>query len=111
MGDRVLFQVVSKRKFSPVVYAHNDGHKALDVVARLRERMADRDDDVDYAAARLVQELTGDDKYNTGYGIWNADARLTKDDTHGDAGVILIHADDNCRAEILCGYHLTRSGT
>lgn len=105
MGDRVLMQVVNKDTFSPVIYLHWGGSEALEIAERLKARMFHRSDDLSYAAARLVQEAAQKSANATGVGIWNAVARLTATDTHGDAGVILIHSDENYRAEPLCGYH------
>lgn len=101
MGNRVLFQVVSKTEFSPVIYCHWSGSKAKEIAEKLKHRMADRDNDVEYAAARLVQIACGSDEGNTGFGIWNAEKRLTAKDSHGDAGVYLIHADSGYVAEHL----------
>jgi hypothetical protein len=49
----------------------------------------------------LVQIACGSDEGNTGFGIWNAEKRLTAKDSHGDAGVYLIHADSGYVAEHL----------
>ena len=103
MGDRVLFQVVQGSKFSPVVYCHWTGWRAPGVVRALKARMADRPGDLEYAAARLVQECVQAAEGNTGFGIWNAEHRLTEDDSHGDAGVVLIDCD-SWRCECLGGY-------
>ena len=107
MGDRVLFQVVSKTdraKFGPVVYCHWAGDRAPAIVRALAERMADRPSDVDYATARLVQECTAGDDGALSFGVWNATARLTGNDSHGDAGVVLIDCADGFRCECLDGY-------
>lgn len=96
MGDRVLLQVVKYKpelEFSPVIYCHWLGSDAVEAVMRLAVRMEDRRGDVDYAAARLVQELIGDDEGNLGFGIWNTKEVLTAEDSQGDAGVILVDAD------------------
>lgn len=107
MGDRVLFQVVSKTKtnFSPVVYCHWAGSDAPRIVRALADRMANRPGDVEYAAARLVQECVAvAPDGNTGFGIWNVDKVLGEDDSHGDAGVVLINCDDGFRCECMGGY-------
>jgi hypothetical protein len=80
-------------KFGPVVYCHWSGDQAPKIVERLRKRMADRMGDLDYWSARLVQETIGDSKGSTSFGIWNADAILEADDSHGDAGVVVIDCD------------------
>jgi hypothetical protein len=105
MGDRVLFQVVGKEGFSPVVYGHWSGCKAPEVLERLQARMKGREGDVQYTAARLVQELVGDAEGGLSFGLWNAKAKLKAKDSHGDAGVVLIHAErDGLRFECLGGY-------
>lgn len=115
MGDRILYQVVSKYdrmtktalEFSPVVYGHNSGHNWKEDTAKLAKKMRDRSD-VQYAAARLIQIMIGDHPFsvndNCGFGIWNIDRVLTADDTHGDAGVVLIDADNGYLTIPLCGY-------
>jgi len=90
MGDRVLFQVVSGKNVSPVVYGHWSGYSAGDVCKRLKERMKGRSGDVEYTAARLVQELIGNEEGNTGWGIWNQTRVLSAGDSHGDAGIVII---------------------
>ncbi len=112
MGDRVLFQVVTGKDVGPVVYGHWSGGEAPDIVRRLADRMATRPGDVDYATARLVQEVlaTAPDT-PLGVGVWNAPTlgggqseRLTEGDTHGDAGVVLIDCADGFRCECMGGY-------
>jgi hypothetical protein len=105
MGDRVLFQIVGREEVSPVIYCHWAGSLAPDIARRLAARMASRPGDVPYAAARLVQECaTGTG--STGFGVWNTLARLTAEDSHGDAGVVLIDCD-SWRCECLGGYLVT----
>ena len=110
MGDRVLFQVVSRYQpeaFGPVVYCHWSGGRAPQIVRALAERMKDRANDIDYATARLVQECikaSGDTGSSTGFGVWNATHKLTADDSHGDAGVVLIDCADGFKCECLDGY-------
>lgn len=96
MGDRVLLQVVKKspEEFSPVIYCHwLGGCGAIDAVTRLKARMEGRSGDVPYATARLVQEVINNDNGNLSFGVWNAEKVLTAEDSHGDAGVILVNAD------------------
>ena len=114
MGDRVLFQVVSNAQgiVGPVVYGHWSGAEAPAIVRRLADRMAARPGDVDYTTARLVQGvLEGLPDGPLGVGVWNAPTlgggqseRLTAEDTHGDAGVVLIDCSDGFRCECLGGY-------
>ena len=105
MGDRVLMQVVRKKRneFGPVLYAHWSGYKAHEIVAAFKKRM-NYTDDTEYASARLVQCAMGTNDESTGFGIWNVDRVLTKDDTHGDAGIVLIYCDDDFRCECMGGY-------
>lgn len=112
MGNRVLFQVVQSRRntegpvlFGPVVYGHWSGGEAPKIVRRLAARMVTRPGDVDYATARLVQEVVADVPNSPlGVGVWNAKGVLTEDDSHGDAGVVLIDCSDGFRCECLGGY-------
>ena len=107
MGDRVLFQVVSRYQpeaFGPVVYCHWSGERAPQIVRALAERMVDRPNDISYATARLVQECVGDSTSSTSFGVWNATHKLTADDSHGDAGVVLIDCADGFKCECLDGY-------
>lgn len=110
MGDRVLFQVVRKsdtEDFGPVVYCHWSGERAPEIVKALAERMMDRTGDVSYATARLVQECVGTSDGALGFGVWNANARLTDKDSHGDAGVVLIDCGDGFKCECIGGYLVT----
>ena len=108
MGDRVLYQVhaPAQNAFGPVVYAHWGGNDAPAVVRRLAARMATRRGDVDYCTARLVQFVieAADPDSNVGVGVWNTDHLLTADDSHGDAGVVLINAHDGT-AQYIGGYY------
>lgn len=106
MGDRVLMQVFSSKsgEFGPVVYGHWSGETAPEVVDRLRARMKNRLDDVQYSSARLVQEIIGDDRHDTGFGIWNTSAKLTAADSHGDAGCVLIDCANDHKAQYFGGY-------
>ena len=112
MGDRVKFQVVgSDGEFSPVIYGHWSGDTAPKICKAIKDRMIGRLGDVQYTAARLVQELVGDAKGNTGFGIWNADAVLTEDDSDGDAGVILVHVAEGKAMRFECfGGYLSSDG-
>ena len=109
MGDRVLFQVVrgassAQANIGPVVYCHWSGERAPQIVRALAKRMVDRPGDVEYATARLVQECTGANAGATGFGVWSATSRLTEEDSHGDAGVVLIDCANGFRCECLGGY-------
>ncbi len=105
MGDRVLFQVVrGADEFGPVVYCHWSGARAPEIVRKLAKRMDSRRGDIDYVTARLIQECTAADPDGAlSFGVSNSPARLTAEDSHGDAGVILIDSDTfKCRC--LGGY-------
>jgi hypothetical protein len=99
MGDRVVMQCHSRAQnvHGPAVYGHWLGSEAPKIVAALIKRMQSRCGDVDYASARLVQEATlaqGDPSTCMDVGVWNVDHLLTPDDSHGDAGCVLINVDD-----------------
>ena len=105
MGDRVLMQCIgTDGDYGPVVYGHNKGGSAKEIVARLAARMEDRKGDIGYASARLVQEMVGDASGSLSFGLWNAEAVLTAADSHGDAGVVLINVDKDFEATYLGGY-------
>jgi hypothetical protein len=107
MGNRVLYQVVSGKEFSPVVYAHWSGYKAFQICKRLEERMKGRHNDVPYAAARLLQEVIGTEvEGNAGYAIWNADKVLTAEDSQGDAGVVIIDVSEEKHTYTVFGGYL-----
>lgn len=95
MGDRVIMQVVKHDKFSPVAYGHWSGDQTPRMIARLRQRMLERPGDAEYTFARLIQEMTKDDNGALSFGAWNADRIQNKDDSHGDAGVVLIDVSQN----------------
>lgn len=89
----------------PVVYCHNDGHEAPNIVKALAQRMVGRSGDLRYSSARLVQEVI--DIYphgNYGFVCWNKTTKLTAKDTHGDAGVVLIDVDNDHKCECMGGY-------
>lgn len=97
MGDRVLMQchVGGTDHVGPVVYGHWLGSEVPKIVSALQARMAARGNDVDYASARLVQEAIAAQSHDClGVGIWNTTRLLTEDDSHGDAGVVLIDVRD-----------------
>lgn len=109
MGDRVLFQVVNgSKEYGPVVYCHWAGSRAPEIVRKLAARMAGRTHDVDYATARLVQECTaGDPEGALSFGVNNSTRPLSAEDSHGDAGVVLIDCGDGFRCQCLGGYLFT----
>ena len=104
MGDRALLQVVSGTEFGPVVYCHWAGSRVPEIVRRLAKRMAERGDDLAYASARLVQECINGDDSALSFGIWNADKPLSEEDSHGDAGVVLIDCANGYKCQCFGGY-------
>lgn len=106
MGDRVLMQCHSSKTgdFGPVLYCHWVGDRATKIVEALRERMKQRPDDVEYSSARLAQIAMGMDDDCLSFGLWNANGLLTAEDSHGDAGCVLIDVSDNHSAKYLGGY-------
>lgn len=115
MGDRVLFQVIDSvnNKVGPIVYCHWSGYCAPEIVRNLAVRMVGCGGDLDYATARLVQECIGDDEGNLGFGVYNAFAphgyaeKLTEEDSHGDAGVVLIDCANGFKCQCMGGYLVT----
>lgn len=106
MGNRVLMQCFSSERgnFGPVVYGHWSGGDAGNVARKLAARMKDRQGDLAYSSARLMQELIDGDEGNLGFGMWNSDHLLVADDSHGDAGVILIDVDNGHKCQCMGGY-------
>lgn len=108
MGDRVLFQVYKKangkaEEISPVIYGHWAGSDAPAIVEALQKRMKGREGDVSYTAARLLQELIGDDDGHLSFGLWNS-PKLMKE-SHGDAGIVRIECTpEGLRFDCLDGY-------
>lgn len=91
MGDRALYQVVAGKHFSPVIYTHWSGADAPRICKRIKEQMKSRPRDLEYTAARLLQcVIPNANNSSTGFGLWNATAILTREDTHYDAGIILV---------------------
>ena len=109
MGDRVLFQVIDSvnNKVGPIVYCHWSGYRAPEIVRNLAVRMVGCGGDLDYATARLVQECIGDDDGNLGFGVWNETKQLTEEDSHGDAGVVLIDCANGFKCQCIGGYLVT----
>ena len=105
MGDRALIIVTDGADVSPVIYLHWHGSAVPEILARLKDRMTSRGPDVNYAAARLIQEATEGDDGNLSFGVWNAapaiiKAVIDKDhktlavESHGDAGLIVLDVND-----------------
>lgn len=91
MGDRALVQFVCGTEFSPVIYLHWSGSEVPGILTRTAHRMRDRASDVSYVAARFIQDATAaDPDGGLSFGVWNAERILQRDDSHGDAGIILV---------------------
>jgi hypothetical protein len=111
MGNRVLIQFMAGEEFSPVLYGHWHGRRAADTLRSLREQMADRGPDVAYTAARCVEVMTcSDPGAALGFGIWNAGAVLTVEDSHGDAGVYLVDISKGLWRVSVLGGHPSEQG-
>lgn len=104
MGDRVLVQFKNADEVSPVIYGHWAGHEAPEIIRALRVRMDARNDDLAYIAARCVQHFVGDDKGQTGVGIWSTDKELTAEDSHGDGGVFVVEIGQRWKVKHYAGY-------
>lgn len=110
MGDRVFVAFHDGDGVSPLVYGHWGGSGVFQVLAKTREQMKPRPDDVPYIAARFCAALCeaagpGD----SGVGLSNAKtlAELRADPdafSDGDAGLILVKVPE-WKAEPLCGYY------
>jgi len=92
MGDRVLIQMTDEREVSPVLYMHWNGTEALDIIKAAEERNHDAYD-MSYAFSFLTREA---DKYSDNTPSfevfnWDKNRLLTADDSHGDAGCIVIN--------------------
>ena len=110
MGNRVVMQCVdASGNFGPVVYGHWSGEDTPEIIRRFTRRMQGRDNDIEYATARLVQEMCNGADGNTGFGCWNADHILNEADSHGDAGVVLIDVSNGFSPTYFGGYLAARA--
>jgi len=99
MGDRALivFTNTARDEVSPVVYLHWDGHNVPEWLAELKAKMAGREGDVPYSAARFVGICHEHIDGNVSLGMWNAPTGMLAnpaEHSHGDAGVIVVNAND-----------------
>lgn len=111
MGDRALVQfhrpgaeAGDPDGYGPVVYLHWSGSRVPALLAEWREVMKTRMADITYGTARFIGVCHERIAPPLSLGVWSADHLLTKDDSHGDAGVFLV----DCRtglAEQLGGYY------
>jgi hypothetical protein len=107
MGDRILLQCHSSKtgEFGPVAYGHWCGSAGPGIVAQLAIQMKNRPGDVQYSSARLVEIMCSPDPGgDLSVGIWNTDRLLREDDSHGDAGVVLIDVDNGHSPTYMGGY-------
>ena len=89
----------------PVVYCHWSGRRAPYIVRRLAARMKGREGDLSYSSARLVQEAIGmNTNGNISFGVWNSATKLVPNDSHGDAGCVVIDVDNGHKCECFGGY-------
>jgi hypothetical protein len=120
MGDRALIVVTDGERVSPVVYLHWGGASVPEMIEQLRLLMASRGADVDYAAARLVGIAHETMPGPLSLGMWNAPESLQRhvrdqvagtdrsyfldQESHGDAGFIIVRADDEYSWQAFRGY-------
>lgn len=98
MGDRavIIFHDKGRQRYSPTIYLHWAGHRVGELVAKLKERMADRLNDVDYAAARFVGLAHESIEGALSLGIWDKPTDFEDEPeyltafSHGDAGTFLV---------------------
>ena len=106
MGDRAL--VVFKRidtninvaerraQYSPIIYLHWGGEKVPELLSKLRKLMTSRGEDLNYQAARFVGICHDENPGNLSLGMWNLPDNFTEsaDQSHGDAGLIVVDIKD-----------------
>lgn len=90
MGDRCLIQFYDGKDFSPVVYLHRHGEQANEFLDIHDKVMQDRKGDLNYSCARFIGICHEKIRPPLSLGIWNAHHIMTEEDSHGDAGVILV---------------------
>lgn len=102
MGDRALVVFHDGSKYSPTIYLHWGGSDVLKLLAKLKELMADRLDDLSYVPARFVGLAHEAVPGPLSLGIWNTKAgkasaqtpsgraRYWTDKSHGDNGVFVV---------------------
>lgn len=79
--------------FSPVCYLHCGGSEVPALLRQCATIMHERPDNLEYAFARFVgvcHTAPGLNNSCLSLGVWNADALLTEEDSHGDNGVFVI---------------------
>lgn len=91
MGDRALVQFVTNEDHSPVVYLHNHGAQVEEFIKEVAELMQERMGDVSYICARFIGVCHSHIEPPYSLGTWNANGVITKEDSHGDAGVFIVN--------------------
>ena len=120
MGDRALIVVTDGDRVSPVIYLHWGGHSVPTLIEQLALLMKPRGADVDYAAARLVGLAHEMIPGPLSLGMWNATphleeavrfhckgmdmAKMLDAESHGDAGFIVVRADQDYDWQSFRGY-------
>ncbi len=101
MGNRALVILKDSYGYSPVCYVHWMGSQVEEVLAELKEFMADRKNDKDYGFARLVGHFHDRSRdSNLSLGCWNLPADFEEKEaylrhmSHGDAGVFIVDTKD-----------------
>jgi len=111
MGNRVVIQFVgADNEVSPAIYGHWYGSQAAEMLVALRDQMADRPSDVAYVAARCLGRMIDGHTGSTGFGTWNAPAKLTAEDSPVDAGVFVVTLGERWQVNVLGG-RLSERGT
>jgi hypothetical protein len=102
MGNRACVVFHDAEGVSPTVYLHWHGDFVPAWLERLKHRMTGRLGDAEYAAARFVgichQHIEG----NLSLGVWSNtlthadlhDEARMKDESHGDAGIVVVNTSD-----------------
>jgi hypothetical protein len=106
MGDRALVQFKDKSgELSPVCYLHSHGYAVMDLIQELEEIMQGRPDDLNYSFARFVGVCHTSISGNLSLGVWNQLTELNDGDSHGDAGVLVVHCFGEWEVECWGGYY------
>ena len=74
----------------PVIYMHWHGDIALDLLKATRELMDGRETDLSYVSARFIGVCHENIDGNLSLGMWNSAEELKKEDSHGDAGCVIV---------------------
>jgi hypothetical protein len=97
MGDRALVILKCGKAYSPVIYLHWHAPQVQNYINRLKEVMKNREEDVDYAFARLVGIVHNDIDGNLSFGCWNlpaefdeANEKALRGISHGDGGIYVV---------------------